>query len=249
VDEADIRQFLLLHPGDAAEHPGTDLVTGAGDAHGTQEGEAAAIAHEDPSLADLVFVGLKTGFFGQFPGDAAQEIEGAVVLTVGWIGRSGREVRLPGVRGVRAHDAEEEGAIVGAQRAHGEAVRDARVGKTVPLGVEETGKARLEADGAAAIALNRDIGEHEDRAVEHLGLLGRGCPPEGVDLTRVGLRPGPVALDAADVEGCDARDRWLAHRCSSPSLTITAPPPISADARAPFRMTICRAMSLGRPIS
>ena len=146
---------------------------------------------------------IEAGFFSDLAHDAAGEIEPAVADIVG-IGRAGRKIDAPGIRGVAAHFAEQECAVGRSQRAHAKTVEDAFVRKTPIAPRQETRKVGLEEIGAKMLAGADRVAAEQDAAVPEFGLVALFRGKMRVDLTASFFRKRPCKGPHGKIERRDA---------------------------------------------
>src|SRR4051794_11850846 len=162
------------------------------------------------------------GFFLGFPSDAAGNVDRAIPDVVG-VRRSRRKVNAPGIRRVRAHLAQHEGAVAGAKRAHAKSVEHVLVGKPPIAPRQEAGKISFEIFGAEAFAGKTGTARQQHAAIPDLRFLAllAGEMRVNVGTASFGERP-PKGADL-QVKPRDPLDGWLRH-CDHANLTSRPSP-------------------------
>jgi hypothetical protein len=106
---------------------------------------------------------------------------------------------------------------------------------------EEAGVIGFRISQREATLAQRLLATDQDASVIEGRIAGAEPPPVIFDERAIVPRPRPLLLREARLDRGDGRDhdvREFGHPRSVPSLITTASPPISAETRAPSRMTI-----------
>ena len=210
--------------------------------------DARTREHRGPARLRLEIVRRKTGLLADLAHDVAGEINPRAG-DIAQVRQAGREIDHARIRGMRAHDPEQERAVAAAQRAHAKAILDAAVREAPMAPGQQAGEIGFEIGAVEHRPSDGMVVQHQHPAVPKRRVRLPQRVEMSVDLGAPLGRKRPRPRRQGELEPLDRHDGDLGHASIVPFVTMTASPPMEADTSFPPAIAISSRIRLGRPIS